>query len=139
LTHKHLPEMQVHSGLTHPPLFTPVVANFYQGLAVTIPLPLAHLPGTPSPSDVHALLAEAYANERFVRVLALGDEANLEQGFLDVQACNGTNRADVMVFGHATQAVVMVRLDNLGKGASGSAIQCMNLRLGCEEGAGLSA
>ena len=138
LMHKHLPEMQVHSGLVHPPLFTPVVAGFYQGLALTIPLSLRQLPGQPAPSDVHAVLAEAYAGERFVRVLALEQEANLEQGFLDVQACNGTNRADVMVFGHASQAVVIVRLDNLGKGASGSAIQCMNLRLGWEEATGLS-
>jgi N-acetyl-gamma-glutamyl-phosphate reductase len=139
LTHKHLPEMQVHAGLAHPPLFTPVVAGFYQGLAVTIPLPLAQLPGQPSPADVHRTLAEAYAGERFVRVLAWGDEANLDHGFLDVQACNGTNRAEVMVFGHASQAVVVVRLDNLGKGAAGSAIQCMNLRLGWDEGTGLTA
>ena len=138
LMHKHLPEMQVHSGLVHPPLFTPVVAGFYQGLALTIPLSLRQLPGQPAPSDVHAVMAEAYAGERFVRVLALEQEANLEQGFLDVQACNGTNRADVMVFGHASQAVVIVRLDNLGKGASGSAIQCMNLRLGWDEATGLS-
>jgi N-acetyl-gamma-glutamyl-phosphate reductase len=139
LTHKHLPEMRVHSGLTQPPLFNPIVAAFYQGLAVTVPLPLAHLPRRPSAADVHQVLAEAYANERFVRVLALDDQANLDAGFLDVQACNGTNRADVLVFGHATQAVVVVRLDNLGKGASGSAIQCMNLRLGCDEGLGLTA
>jgi N-acetyl-gamma-glutamyl-phosphate reductase len=139
LTHKHLPEMQVHSGLTQPPLFNPVVAAFYQGLAVTVPLPLAHLPNRPTPADVHAVLAEAYAGERFVRVLPVGDDSILDAGFLDVQACNGTNRADVMVFGHATQAVVVVRLDNLGKGASGSAVQCMNLRMGFDEGAGLTA
>jgi N-acetyl-gamma-glutamyl-phosphate reductase len=139
LTHKHLPEMRVHSGLTQPPLFNPIVAPFYQGLAVTVPLPLTHLPRRPSAAYVHQVLAEAYADERFVRVLALDDSANLDAGFLDVQACNGTNRADVLVFGHATQAVVVVRLDNLGKGASGSAIQCMNLRLGCDEGLGLTA
>jgi N-acetyl-gamma-glutamyl-phosphate reductase len=139
LTHKHLPEMRVHSGLTQPPLFNPIVAAFYQGLAVTVPLPLAHLPRQPSAADVHQVLAQAYASERFVRVLALDDTANLDAGFLDVQACNGTNRADVLVFGHATQAVVVVRLDNLGKGASGSAIQCMNLRLGSDEGLGLTA
>ncbi|HEX2101031.1 MAG TPA: N-acetyl-gamma-glutamyl-phosphate reductase [Candidatus Synoicihabitans sp.] len=139
LAHKHLPEMQVHSGLQSPPLFTPVVAAFPQGLAVTVPLPLDRLPCRPTPERVHAVLAEAYAGERFVRVLPLGDAANLPDGFLDLQACNGTNRADVMVFGHSTQAVVVVRLDNLGKGASGSAIQCMNLRLGWDEGLGLKA
>jgi N-acetyl-gamma-glutamyl-phosphate reductase len=119
------------------PLFNPVVGPFYQGLAVTVPLPLRHLPGRPSLATVHAELAEAYAGERFVRVMALGDEGNLVNGFFDVQGCNGTNRADIFVFGHEEQAVVIVRLDNLGKGASGSAVQCMNLRFGCDEAAGL--
>ena len=138
LTHKHLPEMRAHAGLAVAPIFTPVVAGFYQGLAVTVPLALTQLPGKPTPADLHAVLAKAYAGERFVRVLPLGDEANLDAGQLDVQACNGTNRADVMVFGHSEQALVVVRLDNLGKGASGAAVQCMNLRLGLDEGAGLT-
>jgi N-acetyl-gamma-glutamyl-phosphate reductase len=139
LTHKHLPEMTRHSGLRHAPLFTPVVGAFRQGLVVTIPLALAHLPGRPGPADLHACLAAAYAGERFVRLLPLGDDAtNLDGGFFDVQANNGTNRADILVSGHADQAVVMVRLDNLGKGASGAALQCMNLRLGRDEGTGLS-
>jgi N-acetyl-gamma-glutamyl-phosphate reductase len=138
LTHKHLPEMGVHSGLAAAPIFNPVVANFYQGMAVTVPLPLLRLPGAPEPADVHAVLARAYAGERFVRVLPLGEESALDGGFLDVQACNGTNRADVMVFGRAEQAVVITRLDNLGKGASGAAVQCMNLRLGLDEGLGLA-
>jgi len=139
LAHKHLPEMRAHAGLTAAPIFNPVVAAFYQGLAVTVPLALTQLPGKPSPADLHAALAKAYAGERFVRVLPPGDEAVLDGGFLDVQACNGTNRADVMVFGHAEQAVVIVRLDNLGKGASGAAVQCMNLRLGLDEATGLTA
>lgn len=139
LAHKHLPEMRVHAGLAVPPIFNPVVAAYYQGLAVTVPLALTQLPGKPKPADIHAVLARAYAGERFVRVLPLGDESVLDAGALDVQACNGTNRADVMVFGHAEQAVVIVRLDNLGKGASGAAIQCMNLRLGFDETTGLTA
>lgn len=139
LQHKHLPEMRLHSGLADPPVFTPVVAAFRQGLAVAVPLPLAHLAGRPAASDVHRILSETYAEERFVRVSPFADDAVLDHGCLDVQACNGTNRADVMVFGHDSQAVVVVRLDNLGKGASGSAVQCMNLRLGWDEGAGLTA
>ncbi|MBE2215742.1 MAG: N-acetyl-gamma-glutamyl-phosphate reductase [Opitutaceae bacterium] len=139
LAHKHLPEMRAHAGLTVAPVFNPVVAAFYQGLAVTVPLALTQLPGKPTPADLHATLARAYAGERFVRVLPLGDESILDGGCLDVQACNGTNRADVMVFGHAEQAVVIVRLDNLGKGASGAAVQCMNLRLGLDEATGLTA
>jgi N-acetyl-gamma-glutamyl-phosphate reductase len=139
LTHKHLPEMRVHSGLAAAPIFNPIVANFYQGMAVTVPLPLRRLPGSPQVADVHAVLARAYAGERFVRMLPPCDDAILDGGGLDVQACNGTNRADVMVFGHAEQAVVITRLDNLGKGASGAAVQCMNLRLGLDEGLGLQA
>lgn len=139
LTHKHLPEMMRHGGLRHAPVFVPVVGAFRQGLAVTVPLVLAELPGAPGLAAIHAALAAAYAGERFVRVLPLGDAGNLDGGFWDVQACNGTNRADVLVSGHAEQAVVVVRLDNLGKGASGSAIQCMNVRLGLDEGAGLLA
>ena len=138
LTHKHLPEMRAHAGLTVDPIFSPVVANFYKGLSVSVPLPLAQLPGNPSPASIHAALAAAYAGETFVRVLPLGDERALDGGFFDVQACNDTNRADVAVFGRAEQVIVMVRLDNLGKGASGAAIQSMNIHLGLEEGAGLA-
>ncbi|WP_221032297.1 N-acetyl-gamma-glutamyl-phosphate reductase [Actomonas aquatica] len=138
LTHKHLPEMKQHSGLQHAPLFNPVVGCFRQGLAVTVPLHLPTLPGKPTVAAVHAALSAAYAGQTFVRVMPLGDPANLDGGFLDVQANNGTNRADVMVFGHDEQAEVVVRIDNLGKGASGSAVQCMNLRLGLDEMAGLT-
>ena len=138
LTHKHLPEMRAHTGLASAPIFSPVVANFYKGLSVTVPLPLAQLPNNPSPAQIHATLVAAYAGEMFVRVLPLGDEGNLDGGFLDVQACNDTNRADIGVFGHDGQVLVITRLDNLGKGASGSAIQCMNIHLGLDEGTGLA-
>jgi N-acetyl-gamma-glutamyl-phosphate reductase len=138
LTHKHLPEMRAHTGLASAPIFSPVVANFYKGLSVTVPLSLAQLPGKPSPEKIHATLAAAYADEKFVRVLSLGDEGNLDGGFLDLQACNDTNRADIGVFGHDGQVLVITRLDNLGKGASGSAIQCMNIHLGLDEGTGLA-
>ena len=140
LSHKHLPEMRLHSGLTSAPIFSPVVALYRQGLSVTVPLALPRLPGSPKLADLHAALASAYAGQIFVKVLPLGDDAaNLDGGFLDVQACNGTNRAEVLVTGHDEQALVMVRIDNLGKGASGSAIQCMNIRLGLPEDAGLNA
>jgi len=137
LMHKHLPEMRVHTGLVLAPIFNPVVAAFYQGLTVTVPLPLSALPAGPTPAALHHALSETYANEKFVRVLPFDDESILDGGFFDVQACNGTNRCDLAVFGHADQAVVMARLDNLGKGASGAAIQCMNLHLGLDEGLGL--
>ena len=140
LSHKHLPEMQQHTGLANPPIFSPVVAPYRQGLSVTVPLALPKLPGAPKLADIHATLNAAYAGQTFVKVLPLGgDAANLDGGFFDLQACNDTNRADVLVTGNDDQALVMVRVDNLGKGASGSAIQNMNIRLGLPESAGLRA
>lgn len=144
LAHKHLPEMRVHSGLEPAPIFNPIVASFYKGLAVTVPLALSSLPGRPSAIVLHAALQETYAGERFIRVLPFGVECEaqvLDGGFFDVQACNDTNRCDLAVFGSpdGSQAVVIARLDNLGKGASGAAIQCMNLHLGLDEGTGLIA
>jgi N-acetyl-gamma-glutamyl-phosphate reductase len=135
LAHKHVPEMMAHTGLTQAPIFLPVVGNFYKGLAVTVPLPLAQL-GT-SAEAVHAALASRYAGERFIRVLPLRDAATLEAGFFDVQASNDSNRVDVFVFGNERQAMLIARLDNLGKGASGAAVQAMNVHLGVDEGLGL--
>ncbi len=135
LAHKHLPEMAAHTGLTQPPIFLPVVGNFYKGLAVTVPLDLRGL-GT-SAEAVHGALARHYEGERFVRVMPLRDAATLEHGFFDVQACNDSNRCEIFVFASDTQAVLIARLDNLGKGASGAAVQAMNVHLGVDEGLGL--
>lgn len=137
LTHKHVPEMMAHTGLSARPLFMPIVASFYKGLAVTVPLQLAQLQGGASAENLHAALAERYADERFVRVMPLRDAATLQSGFFDVQACNDTNRADLFVFASDTQALLFARLDNLGKGASGAAVQAMNVHLGVDEGLGL--
>ncbi len=135
LTHKHLPEMMAHTGLTTAPIFMPVVANFYKGLAVTVPLHLKDLHTTAE--TLHAALATRYADERFIRVRPLRDPTALESGFLDVQACNDTNRVDILVFANDTQVILAARLDNLGKGASGAAVQAMNVHLGVDEGLGL--
>jgi N-acetyl-gamma-glutamyl-phosphate reductase len=137
LTHKHLPEMAVHSGLTKQPVFTPIVGNFLKGLAVTTYFSPNQLSRAAKPRDVQALLAEYYANEPFVRVLPFDAESNLDAGFFDVQACNETNRVELFVFGNDERFVTLARLDNLGKGASGAAIQCMNLAVGVGEEAGL--
>lgn len=137
LAHKHIPEMTVHARLAHSPNFMPIVSNFYKGLAVSVPLHFSQLPaGTDGPA-LHAAFARRYAGERFVRVMPLSDPATLEDGFFDVQACNDTNRVDLFVFASDTQAVLMARLDNLGKGASGAAVQSMNVHLGVDEGLGL--
>jgi N-acetyl-gamma-glutamyl-phosphate reductase len=135
LAHKHVPEMMAHTGLTAKPVFMPIVSNFYKGLAVLVPLHLSEL-GTTAEA-VQRVYEQRYAGERFVRVMPLRDTATLESGFFDVQACNDTNRVDVFVFANETQAIVVARLDNLGKGASGAAVQAMNVHLGLDEGLGL--
>jgi len=135
LAHKHVPEMMAHTGLRTRPIFMPIVGNFYKGLAVSVPLHLDAL-GT-TPEAVHEALAVRYAGERFVRVMPLRDPATLEDGFFDVQACNDTNRVDVFVFANESQAILLARLDNLGKGASGAAVQAMNVHLGVDEALGL--
>jgi N-acetyl-gamma-glutamyl-phosphate reductase len=135
LVHKHVPEMMAHTGLSTRPIFMPIVSNFYKGLAVAVPLDAAAL-GT-TPEALHAALAARYADERFIRVMPLRDPATLAGGFFDVQGCNDTNRVDVFVFANDSQAILMARLDNLGKGASGAAVQAMNVHLGVDEGLGL--
>ena len=137
LAHKHLPEMAAHTGLRAAPIFLPIVANFYKGLAVSVPLHLSQLPEGTTATTLHAAFARRYAGERFVRVMPLSDPATLEDGFLDVQACNDTNRVDIFVFAGDGQVLLMARLDNLGKGASGAAVQAMNVHLGLDEGLGL--
>ena len=137
LAHKHLPEMMAHTGLRHAPVFMPIVGSFYKGLAVTVPLHLSQLRAGTRAEHLHEALSAHYAGERFIKVLPLRDPATLETGFYDVQACNDTNRVDIAVFGSETQVLVMARLDNLGKGASGAAVQSMNVHLGLDEGLGL--
>ena len=140
LQHKHLPEMVAHTGLAQAPVFMPVVARFFKGLAVSVPLHLSQLrPGTTA-AHLHQALAERYAGERFVKVLPLGDPTALDAGGgFDVQACNDSNRCELVVFANANQVLLMARLDNLGKGASGAAVQSMNVHLGLDEGLGLVA
>ena len=137
LAHKHLPEMVAHTGIAARPVFMPIVANFYKGLSVSVPLHLKQLRAGTTGAALHEALRQRYAAERFVRVMPLSDPATLEEGFFDVQACNDTNRVDIFVFASAEQVVLMSRLDNLGKGASGAAVQAMNVHLGVDEGAGL--
>lgn len=137
LAHKHIPEMMAHTGLTTKPVFMPIVGRFYKGLAVSVPLHLASLSASASPESLHAALTKRYDGERFIRVMPLRDAATLEDGFFDVQACNDSNRVDLFVFANESQVLLMSRLDNLGKGASGAAVQTMNVHLGLDEGLGL--
>jgi N-acetyl-gamma-glutamyl-phosphate reductase len=137
LRHKHVPEMHRYTGTTRAPLFTPSVGHFAQGMLVQIPLFGCELNGNPAPGDLQAVLARRYAGEPFVQVFPVGAETALEGGFLAPTTCNGTNRIELMVFGHPDQMLLIARLDNLGKGASGAAVQNLNLMIGVEETTGL--
>jgi len=138
LAHKHLPEMQTLCGLNHSPLFTPIVGNFAQGMLVTVPLLPRLLPKTLTPADIQAFYQSHYADQPFVKVMPADDSA-LDNGFVPATACNGSNRAEIFVFGHEDQILLACRLDNLGKGASGAAVQCMNIMLGVDEVTGLTS
>ena len=137
LAHKHLPEIQKHGQLAHRPLFAPAVGRYYKGMLVEIPLPLWALPGAPTPDLIRQALASAYEGERFVEV-ATAEQSKAIQT-LDPEGVNGTNRMKLFVFGNdqAGEARLVAQLDNLGKGASGAAVQNLNLVLGLEEAAGL--
>jgi N-acetyl-gamma-glutamyl-phosphate reductase len=138
LNHKHLPEMTFYSGLETIPLFTPAVGRFSQGMIVEIPLQLWALPDEPELLAVHAALSDYYAGQTFVRVEAF--KLSQATKSLSPEGLNGTNQALIHVFGddYAAQARLVCVLDNLGKGASGAAVQNLNLALGLDETTGLT-
>lgn len=133
--HKHLPELTKYAQLDASPIFVPSVGHFAQGMIVQIPLHLATLPGTPSLADLHGALAVHYDGAEFVSVLPL----EAEQGKIDAEALNDTNQLELRVCGNADkgQAVLVAVLDNLGKGASGAAVQNLNLMMGVDPKTGL--
>jgi N-acetyl-gamma-glutamyl-phosphate reductase len=137
LSHKHVPEMMAYTGLTVKPVFMPIVGSFYKGLAVSVPLHLSQLKGGSDGAALARAFDKHYEGERFIRVMPLSDPAITEPSFFDVQGANDTNRIDIFVFADDKQAILIAREDNLGKGASGAAVQCMNLHLECDEGLGL--
>ena len=136
--HKHVPEMQMHGQLAQSPLFAPAVGRYAQGMIVEVPLQLKALPKTPTLQALQAALAEAYVDEPFVEVVSLEAAAALKT--LDPEGLNGTNRMQLYVFGSDKlgQARLVALLDNLGKGASGAAVQNLNLMLGLAETSGLA-
>lgn len=137
LAHKHLPEMQAYTGLTVAPIFQPIVGPFYKGLAVTAYLHPQQFTRAATPADVQKIIADYYAGEAFINVLPVDLDATTESGFYNVEANNDSNRVDIAVFGNAERMLLIARLDNLGKGASGAAVQAMNVHLGVEESLGL--
>lgn len=137
VAHKHVPEMQMHTGLQYKPLFAPAVGRYAQGMIVEVPLHLKALPASPTLKDIHRTLANAFAGSTFVEVASIEEAASLKT--LDPERLNGTNRMKLYVFGsdEAGQARLVALLDNLGKGASGAAVQNLNLMLGLPETSGL--
>ena len=127
LEHKHLPEIMQYTGLTRRPVFIPSVGNFIQGMLVQLPLHLDLLPGQPTAAQLQEVLAQHYAGSEWVSV-----EGAPESGKLDALALKDTNKMELRVFGNENyrQAVLVARLDNLGKGASGAAVQNLMLMLG---------
>src|SRR5882757_6008063 len=129
--HKHLPETQLYSKLERRPIFVPSVGNYRQGMLVSVPLHLDTLPGRPSGPDLHAALAKRYAESKYVSVMPCQNAAT-KSGRLEPEALNETNLLELYVFASDKhrQAVLVARLDNLGKGASGAAVQNIRLMLG---------
>ncbi|QHE88625.1 N-acetyl-gamma-glutamyl-phosphate reductase [Hydrogenophaga sp. BPS33] len=127
LTHKHIPEIMAYTGLTRRPIFMPAVGNFAQGMLVQLPLHLDTLPGKPALADLNGVYSLHYAGSEWVST-----EPATDNGKLDALALNNTNKLEIRVFGNAEarHAVVVARLDNLGKGASGAAVQNLKLMLG---------
>jgi N-acetyl-gamma-glutamyl-phosphate reductase len=132
--HKHVPETQLYSNLTRRPIFVPSVGNYRQGMLVSVPLHLDTLPGKPDAADLHAALAKHYADSTYVSVMPLDADA-AKSGRLEPEALNETNMLELYVFASEQhrQAILVARLDNLGKGASGAAVQNMRLMLGFRE------
>jgi len=132
--HKHLPETQLYSRLTRRPIFVPSVGNYRQGMLVSVPLHLDALPAKPDGVQLHAALAKRYAGSKYVSVMPL-ENAATKGGRIEPEALNETNRLELYVFASEKhrQAVLVARLDNLGKGASGAAVQNMRLMLGLAE------
>ncbi len=135
--HKHLPEMAAHTGLSSAPLFMPVVANYYKGLAVSVPLHLSQLGAGVTGAVLHNAFEQRYRGEPFIRLQPMVSDTHPAPEYFDVQGCNDTNRIDIFVFSSPSQVLLMARLDNLGKGASGAAVQAMNVHLGVDETLGL--
>ena len=134
--HKHLKEMKKIPGLKREPLFSPIVADYYSGMVVSVPVYTELMNKGRTPQEVWKYLADFYAGSRFVRVMPFGAEeesANMLAG----NAMSGRDSLRIYVTGNEDRVLLSSQFDNLGKGASGAAIQCLNIALGCEESKGL--
>lgn len=136
LNHKHLPEMKYVLKMNKAPIFTPSVGNFKQGMLVISYIEKKSMKKAKNREELIKVYKDYYADEIFIKIVE-NNEEYLENGFLNPMRCNNTNSIEVSVYENKTDLVIISRLDNLGKGASGAAIQCMNIMLGLEERKGL--
>ncbi|MGI5855804.1 MAG: N-acetyl-gamma-glutamyl-phosphate reductase [Candidatus Merdivicinus sp.] len=134
--HKHLKEMTAVTGLAREPLFTPIVSDYYSGMIVSVPLYAGMLRKKLSPEEMRDFFAEYYRDEKFLRTAPFGSEAD-SAGFLSGNAASGWDGMEIFITGNEERLLLSARFDNLGKGASGAAVQCLNILLGCEEDKGL--
>lgn len=135
--HKHLPEMQKICGLAEKPIFIPLVCDYYSGMTVTVPLFPKLMRKRYTPDEIVNMLKEHYKNQPMIKVYDfMGGEA-LADGFLPANSLSGRNYLEIFVYGNEDRIVLSSRLDNLGKGASGAAVQCLNIMMGKDETTGL--
>lgn len=135
--HKHLKEMRLITGLSRAPLFTPIVSDYYSGMVVNVPLYTDLLNTTQTPESLQAFFADYYANEPFVKVMPLGAESEMS-GFLSGNHLSSYDGMQIYITGNENRIQLSSVFDNLGKGASGAAIQCFNIMTGCDETKGLN-
>ncbi len=135
--HKHLPEMQKIPGLVRPPIFTPVIADYYAGMIVSLPLYPQYMNDNSSPQELKDFFTDYYAGQKFIKIMPVYEEAASDP-FLCCNACAGWDGLNIYITGNNDRLVLSAQFDNLGKGASGAAIQCMNIALGCEADEGLN-
>lgn len=138
-SHKHLKEMKAISGLDREPLFTPVVDDYYCGMIVSVPLYTHLMNNKMTPEQIAGVFASHYKGEQFITVREFGyEQGEPNNGFLHANAYEGRDDAEIIITGNEDRVLISARFDNLGKGASGAAIQCMNIKLGTDEKTGLN-
>ncbi|MBP3745852.1 MAG: N-acetyl-gamma-glutamyl-phosphate reductase [Ruminococcus sp.] len=135
--HKHLPEMKAVSGLEYTPMFNPMVCDYFSGMVVSVPIQTRTLPKSVTPADIHTMYAEHYKGANMIEVMPLMSADEQKSFFLASNTLSGLNKMQIFVFGSDEQILLCSRLDNLGKGASGAAVQCLNIMMGIDETTGL--
>ncbi len=136
-SHKHLPEMKKICGLDYEPIFNPYVCDYFSGMTVTVPLHARMLAKKIGAAEIREQLADHYNGSRFVQVAPLMGEGVLPEAFIPANTLSGTNNMQIFVYGNDDRICLCSRFDNLGKGASGAAVQCLNIMMGIDEGTGL--